>query len=405
MRKRFLIVLAFLTVLTVGAGFLLTSWVDEQDRAEQGHYRRSETELIVSNTWGFDVQLYKAGRDMQDTVRMHEFNGGRVWLTAGNYFLKVSYPNGTMFHPVPIKGYRSGPDDEESFMVTVRPYPTQRPPKLLPEHSDFVYIPSGWFLLGDRLNPREPHHVWTTGYYVSPFEVTNREFRFFLDASDGYADDQNWSEDGRAWKRLTRGHTTAALSPAAQNYRRFGQPDQPITWITWFEANAYCAWLTRKVGNGRWQFSLPTEAEWEKAARGPDNFDYALGNILSDNEVILYNWKKNPDAPTTVADLRQSLEVYKPNRFGLYHMTGNVVEWTQSVNRPYNREHPFAEDDRNHSESRGLRVARGGSWYSASIAYLYIPYRDAFQPEHSTQDIGFRIVAKALPFLNESTSK
>ncbi|MDZ7292941.1 MAG: formylglycine-generating enzyme family protein, partial [candidate division KSB1 bacterium] len=48
-------------------------------------------------------------------------------------------------------------------------------------------------------------------------------------------------------------------------------------------------------------------------------------------------------------------------------------------------------------DTAGLRVARGGSWYSASIAILYIPYRDAFQPEHSTQDLGFRIVAKLLP--------
>jgi hypothetical protein len=55
------------------------------------------------------------------------------------------------------------------------------------------------------------------------------------------------------------------------------------------------------------------------------------------------------------------------------------------------------DDDRNHDDTAGLRVARGGSWYSASIAILYIPYRDAFQPEHSTQDIGFRIAAKLLP--------
>jgi formylglycine-generating enzyme required for sulfatase activity len=119
--------------------------------------------------------------------------------------------------------------------------------------------------------------------------------------------------------------------------------------------------------------------------------------FISDNETPLYNWKKNPDAVVTVVGIQDSYSAYRPNRFGLYHLTGNVVEWTQSTNRPYNRERPYVDDDRNHDDAVGLRVARGGSWYSASIAILYIPYRDAFQPEHSTQDIGFRIVAKLLP--------
>ena len=61
------------------------------------------------------------------------------------------------------------------------------------------------------------------------------------------------------------------------------------------------------------------------------------------------------------------------------------------------RDHPFADDERNHDDTPGVRSVRGGSWYSASIAYLYIPYRDSFQPEHSNQELGFRVVAKALP--------
>jgi formylglycine-generating enzyme required for sulfatase activity len=111
----------------------------------------------------------------------------------------------------------------------------------------------------------------------------------------------------------------------------------------------------------------------------------------------LYNWKKNPDAPITVVGIQETYLKYRPNRFGLYHLSGNVVEWTLSINRAYNREHPYVDDERNHDDAIGLRVGRGGSWYSASIALLYIPYRDAFQPEHSSQDIGFRIVAKPLP--------
>jgi formylglycine-generating enzyme required for sulfatase activity len=167
--------------------------------------------------------------------------------------------------------------------------------------------------------------------------------------------------------------------------------------VNWFEANAYCAWMTGKFGGKDWQFALPNDAEWEKASRGPDNLDYALSMTVSDAEVKLYNWKKNPEAPETVVGVRATMGRYIPNRYGLYHMTGNVAEWTQSVDRPFNREHPYAEDERNHDETPGQRTVRGGSWYSASIAYLSTPYRDAFLPSHSTQDIGFRVVARLLP--------
>jgi formylglycine-generating enzyme required for sulfatase activity len=88
---------------------------------------------------------------------------------------------------------------------------------------------------------------------------------------------------------------------------------------------------------------------------------------------------------------------YAPNRYGAYHLTGNALEWTRSVFIPYNREKPYEDGPRNARAASGRRVARGGSWYSASNAYLLNSYRDAFQPEHSSQELGFRVVAKQLP--------
>jgi formylglycine-generating enzyme required for sulfatase activity len=79
-------------------------------------------------------------------------------------------------------------------------------------------------------------------------------------------------------------------------------------------------------------------------------------------------------------------------------MSGNVAEWTQSVFRAYNRQHPYIDDDdRNHDETVGERVVRGGSWYSASIAILYLSYRENFQPEVKAPYLGFRVVARLLP--------
>lgn len=395
--KKFYASVVVVLAIFVAAGGILMKHLSDRERLEQKHYDREETELIVSNLIEAQIQLYKAGKNLSDTIRIREFDGVRIWLPRGNYFLQIKQDKSISFIPVPIFGYRAGPDADGAFIVTLRPPPKEYPPHLLPNMPGFIYIASGNFLLGDRLNPREPHYVWLTGYFINPFEVTNAEFREFLIDPNGYADTTNWTVAGRRWKEKNVSQVTALLPADHADYPRFGQPDQPVVWVNWFEANAFCRWLTKRIGNRRWLFSLPAEAEWEKAARGPDNFDYGLSMQLSDAEIPWYNWKKNPDAPVTVVDLQNTLANYRPNRFGLFHLSGNVVEWTQSLNRAYNRQHPYADDERNHDDAIGLRVARGGSWYSASAALLYIPYRDAFQPEHSTQDIGFRIVAKRLP--------
>jgi formylglycine-generating enzyme required for sulfatase activity len=395
--KKLSLVAAVAFIVFVAVMGLFVAWMNERERNEQLHFEREETQLIVANVARAPVHLFKAGKTLEDTARIAAFKGDRIWLPRGNYFLQINHPDKIFFLPLPIVGYRRGPVEDGSFTVTVRSSPREFPPRLRPTMPEFIYIPSGDFLLGDRLNPSEPHYVWLHAFFMSPYEVSNAEFSEFLNDPAGYADDSNWTEAGREWKAKFSSQNTALLEPGDDAFERFGQPDQPAVWVNWFEANAYCRWLTKKIGKGKWRFALPTEAEWEKAARGPDNFDYALGMNISDQEVKLYNWKKNPDTPVTVVGVRDTPASYQPNRYGLYHVSGNVVEWTQSINRAYNQKHPYVDDDRNHDETFGLRVARGGSWYSASIALLYIPYRDAFQPEHSSQDIGFRIIARVLP--------
>jgi formylglycine-generating enzyme required for sulfatase activity len=384
------------------AGFSVVAYsivvlVRGREQEDDLHYERHETELLVSNLSHATLTLFRAGKSLSDASRIDAFDGSSIWLPTGNYFLQVQDGGRHSYIPVSLTGYRCGPDEDGSFNITIRPLPKQFPSRLDSTFPEFVYIPAGSSLLGDRLNPREPHYLWLTGFFVAPFEVTNGEFRKFLNAQDGYSEDSNWTDDGMRWRSTNTSHSSALLTPGERDYLRFGRDDQPITWVTWYEANAFCRWLTKRIGAHRWLYALPDEAEWEKMARGPDNLDYSLSMTVSDQEIPLYNWKKNPDAPVTVVSITDTPAKYRPNRFGVYHVCGNVVEWTRSINRPYNRERPFLDDDRNADVAAGLRVARGGSWYSASIAYLYIPYRDAFQPEHSSQDIGFRIVVKALP--------
>jgi formylglycine-generating enzyme required for sulfatase activity len=298
---------------------------------------------------------------------------------------------------VPVLGYRLGPDREGSFVITVRPRVQTDPPLPRPESAGFARIPSGHFLIGDRETPREPHYVWLPEFYMAVFEVTNAEFRDFLRDVNGYASDEHWTEAGRVWKRREKSHTSASLSTADAEYMRFGQADQPVTSITWFEAVAYSRWLNTSRGGGRWTFALASDAEWEKAARGPDGLNYGLSAAISDAEAKLYNWKKNPDEPVTVIGFEETKRSFRPNRYGIYHASGNVAEWTSSAFLPYNREQPYQDDKRNLPDTGGSRTVRGGSWYSATTTLLYMAYRDAFEPNLSSKDVGFRIVAKLNP--------
>jgi formylglycine-generating enzyme required for sulfatase activity len=394
--KRGLIVVAAavgaLAIIFTAYRLLLADEGDEDIR-----YANGLTELVVSNLSGSGLTLFRAGSRLSDTSRVADVTDESMWLVPGNYFLHSEQAGVATHYPVPLTGYRCGPDENGSYLVTVRPMPQSIPPAATDTSPGYAYIPAGNFLIGDRQNPRERHYVWLTGFFIGRFETTNGEFREFLEAADGYRDDSNWTPDGLRWKAATPSTATALLAPGDDDYPRFGMADQPVTLVPWFEANAYCKWLTRRNAGRKWQFSLPTDAEWEKAARGPDNFDYGLSLLISDAEEGLYNWKKNPDAPVTVIGIDSTRARPLRNRFGLFHMTGNVAEWTQSVERQYNRDHPYADDDRNHDDAPGRRTVRGGSWYSAAISILQIPYRDTFQPEHRTRDVGFRVVARILP--------
>ena len=367
-------------------------------REEQLHYEREETFVIVTNLAGARSVLYKASSDLQSATATTPVPANGEWLPRANYFLKVDQNGKSTYYPVPIFSYRGGPDKDGALIVTIRPTPAQSPACLIPNLPEFAFIPSGHFLFGDHLRPSEPHYVWLPAYFISPFEVTNAEFKQFIDDPSGYKSDANWSEAGRKWRAQNRSHATAQLTSADGDFKRFGQPGQPVVQVNWFEANAFCHWLTQKLGNGRFIYGLPSEAEWEKAARGPDNFDYGLGMNISDDQVRLYNWKKNPSAEVTVVGWDETQKHYQPNRYGVFHMTGNVAEWTQSIYRTYNRQHPYVDDDdRNHDDMQGERVLRGGSWYTASIAVLYIPYRENFRPEVETPYLGFRVVARPIP--------
>jgi formylglycine-generating enzyme required for sulfatase activity len=394
--RRRLLALAVVGV-AFGAGLAATGVFSflRTEQARMARARRSargETELRIVNAAGAALSLQRAGETLDEAAAL-ELVEGEVWLPEGRYFVEASAGGWRLLFPVSVDGTGQGPEPDGTWTVTVRPPARETPPQLHEGTPGFVFVPGGSFALGERANPGQPHAVWVPSFYLGAFEVTNGEFRRFLADPGGYHDRSSWTQAGWRWKQSGLSQSTARLASADPLFPRFGRDELPVMLVTWYEANAYCRWLTRRIGGGRWLFRLPTEAEWEKAARGPDGFDYGLGMELSEPQAGLYNWRKNPGAEVTLVAFETTRRDYRPNRYGVYHASGNAREWTQSVFLPYNQARPYRDDDRNTDDAPGLRVTRGGSWYSASAVRLQLAYREEFQPELSSDDLGFRLAA------------
>ena len=170
--------------------------------------------------------------------------------------------------------------------------------------------------------------------------------------------------------------------PATWNDDAFNNPAQPVVGISWYEARAYCAWLSAQTGQS---YRPPTEAEWEAAARGRAGRRYAYGDDFDAARCNTFETHVRRTTPIGVFPGGATPE-------GLVDMTGNSWDWTSSLYRPYpyeihdGREDPAAED---------RRVVRGGSWdFARSLARA--AFRLVYAPDFRVSSLGFR-VARASP--------
>jgi formylglycine-generating enzyme required for sulfatase activity len=315
-------------------------------------------------------------------------------------------------------------------------------------HPTMVDVPAGTYLIGsnqgekDSFEQEYPQHpVELKAFSVGKWSVTNAEYARFMQA-DGYEDEKYWKGDlAKRWlkgEEVGGGQSKTVLDnwrilkenpgwqervkdvwspdqikvweeiiemseeqvkemlakefsqksrsqPAFWHDRERNNPSQPVVGVTWFEARAYCAWLTEVTGK---PYRLPTEPEWEAAARGlPDG----------EGQVKKYPWGDDWDK-----EKANSIEgrVMKPSPVGAYSaagavgpfdaedQAGNVYDWTSSLYLLY----PYKPEESETIEADGERTVRGGSWDN-SRRYVRCAYRYRFVPDFFIFNIGFRLVS------------
>ena len=200
------------------------------------------------------------------------------------------------------------------------------------------------------------------GFWLAAQETNNAQFVQFLNNIGAAAVDRSWLDlDGSKcrvhWSVSERAFTTDA-------------PTLPVVTVSWQGATAYCAWRTQQTGM---RHRLPTEAEWEKAARGPGSRVYAYGDTFC----------------TTAANQEsgQLLDVgrFAPNGFGLFDMTGNAFEWTMDA---YDRD---ASAQTAEGRVAHYRALRGGSFVLDGI-FVRNSMRMRIRPHVRADDVGFRVL-------------
>jgi formylglycine-generating enzyme required for sulfatase activity len=226
-----------------------------------------------------------------------------------------------------------------------------------------AYVPEGVFNMGnDRGSADEQpiHPVNVDAFYMDKFEVTNGLYGACVEA-------------GVCEPVKKKSSATRSNYYDDPHYVRF-----PVIFVDWNMAQTYCEWREAR---------LPTEAEWEKAARGGTNITYPWGD-RPDCNLANYGNCLGDTSGATIYDLGQS-------RYGIYNMAGNVWEWVNDwYSDAYYRSSP--QDNPQGPDTGKEKVLRGGSW-KEDYAEMRSMNREAENPAHSSNVIGFRCVRDAAP--------
>ena len=229
---------------------------------------------------------------------------------------------------------------------------------------EMIPLPAGEFIMGNKANTRyssAPRHKVT---FAKPFALAKHEVTFAewdACASEGgcqkYPKDEGW-----------------------------GRGRRPVINVTWYDAQQYASWLSKKTGK---TYRLPSEAEWEYAARAGTTTRFAFGDKIIHGQAHFSNARDNN---TQVGDAQQTVEVgsFPPNAWGLHDMHGNVYEWCADT---WHEDYKGAPKDGSAwlGGDVSKRVQRGGSWNDWVDGFLESDYREKDEMGDSGFSVGFRI--------------
>lgn len=223
-----------------------------------------------------------------------------------------------------------------------------------------------WF--GDE---RPEHTVIMPAFYIDKFEVTNSQFHKFIEET-GYDAEGDW-----------------------EKYAGKNRQNHPVVNVTWNDANEYAVFAGKE---------LPTEQQYEYAAQGGqklDNMDY-----VPDSTQALWRhqgesfWAGLGRLFTGRKINTAEVDTYPPNSYGIFHVCGNVREWTHSDYAPYPGltesmwQHTDFRPFSSENNKKLRKVARGGSWNSPNPVFIRISVRTPLDPSYSSNELGFRCVKK-----------
>ena len=233
------------------------------------------------------------------------------------------------------------------------------------EEPHCVPVPAGYFLMGNdqgQDEERPVHRVWVDAFEMAAFQVRNRDYKAFLES-------------------------TGLRAPKHWNGTDFNDPDQPVVAVSWFDAVKYCEWLSALSGR---RYGLPTEAEWERAARGGrEGLVYPWGNEAPcERPDYVARWSGELHGPVLVGRAGGST----PNPYGLYNVSENIHEWCADwFGRNYYAQSP--ERNPQGPETGERRASRGGSWRH-QIKVSRCSARSSIPPSFEYADYGFRVVRR-----------
>ena len=312
-----------------------------------------------------ELHVYQRGRHGFGTGHGSPEFGG--WMPQLEHFLRVAG-----FLPAPTAAAPAAPKRTAA----------QAPKTVNDGHGDYVYVPAGAFAMGDRdaeglARERPVHTVELGAYYIGKYEITNREWKRFRD-DPGYDDPQFWP-NGRV---VPRDQVPYWTQP---NNHGGGTPDSddyPVIGVNWDAATAYCAWLSARTGK---RYRLPTEAEWEKAARGTDGRRYPWGDSI-ERSLANYVGAQPFDTVQPVGHFPGNASPY-----GAFDMAGNVLEWCQDW---YDRDYYGVSPRQNPRgpKTGAYRVVRGGSFFVEAFDLRSAARSAAWPSFQGHRMIGFRPV-------------